>query len=210
MKVAVSFLKSDNYVNCIKRINKSKADFIHVDVCDGKYVEGKNFTPKLLNKTLKVAKKKLDVHLMVNNPIDYINEILYYDIETITVHLSIPNLKESINYINSLGLKVGIAINPKQDIRMIDNYLDVVDQILIMSVNPGKGGQSFIPKVLDKIDYLNKIKNKYHFTISVDGGINDESISYLKDKNIDLIVSGSFITSSDDFNKQIKILKDGI
>lgn len=208
MKIAVSFLKSDNYVKCIEKINQSIADFVHADVCDGKYVESKNFTPKALSNTLKAARKKIDIHLMVQKPIDYIKELLYFDIETITIHVDIENLDENIDYIKSLGIKVGLAINPMQDANIIDKYLDSIDEVLIMSVIPGKGGQSFMPEVLEKVDYFNSIKDKHKFIVALDGGINKESIIYLDGKDVDLIVSGSFITDADDFNEQIKILKN--
>ena len=206
MKIAVSFLKSDNYKECIKKINKSKCDYLHVDMCDGKYVEDKNFTITPLIDTLKVSTKPLDIHMMVKDPIKYIDELAMLNVETITIHIDCNDSLETIDYIQNIGIKAGIAINPDQDVSLLEPYLENVDEVLIMSVVPGKGGQSFIESTLDKIDLINNIKSNYHFITAIDGGINGETINFLKDKDIDLVVSGSFVTQSDDFDNAIKML----
>ena len=208
MKVAVSYLKSDNYKKCIEQIDKSQADFIHVDLCDGKYVENRNFTIGEITKLLKNAQKPLDIHLMVKEPLKYLDDLALLNINTITFHLdACKDAKKTFEYIKLIGLKVGIAVNPNEDINILDTYLNEVDEILIMSVVPGKGGQAFMPEVLPKIDKLNKIKENYHFIIAVDGGINNETIEYLKDKKIDMVVSGSYITNSENFDEKIMTLK---
>ena len=206
MKIAVSFLKSDNYKECIKKINKTKCDYLHVDMCDGKYVEDKNFTITPLIDTLKVSTKPLDIHMMVKDPIKYIDELAMLNVETITIHIDCNDSLETIDYIQNIGIKAGIAINPDQDVSLLEPYLENVDEVLIMSVVPGKGGQSFIESTLDKIDLINNIKSNYHFITAIDGGINGETINFLKDKDIDLVVSGSFVTQSDDFDNAIKML----
>lgn len=208
MKVAVSYLKSDNYKKCIEKINATQADYIHVDMCDGKYVEAKNFTISELLKLLRTATKPLDIHLMVNEPIKYIDDLAMLNVSTITIHLdACKNPSSTIDYIKSIGLKVGIAVNPDESIDILNPYLKDIDEVLFMSVVPGKGGQAFMPEILPKIDELNVIKNNYHFITAVDGGINGETIAYLKDKNIDLVISGSYITGSEDFDESIKTLK---
>lgn len=208
MKVAVSYLKSDNYKKCIEKIDASKADFIHVDLCDGKYVETKNFTIAEVTKLLKNAIKPLDIHLMVKEPIKYINDLAMLNVNTITIHLDgCKNPKETIDYICDIGLKVGVAINPDEDIDILNPYLDILDEVLFMSVVPGKGGQAFMPEILPKIDKLNEVKEKYHFITAVDGGINNETIMFLEDKNIDMIISGSYITDNVDYDEAIKTLK---
>ena len=206
MKIAVSFLKSDNYKECIKKINKTKCDYLHVDMCDGKYVEDKNFTIRPLIDTLKVSTKPLDIHMMVKDPIKYIDELAMLNVETITIHIDCNDPLETIDFIQNIGIKAGIAINPDQDVSLLEPYLEKVDEVLIMSVVPGKGGQSFIESTLDKIDLINNIKSNYHFITAIDGGINGETINFLKDKDIDLVVSGSFVTQSDDFDNAIKML----
>ena len=211
MKIAVSYLSSDNYKKCIERINKTSCDMLHVDMCDGKYVEDKNFTMSELISTLKVSTKPLDIHMMVQNPMKYIDDLAMLNVETITIHINIgDNPLEVINYIQSIGLKAGIAINPNQDISELKPFLDKVDEVLIMSVIPGKGGQSFIETTVEKINQINVIKANHHFIVGVDGGINSETVTLLKDKNIDLIISGSYVTKKDDFEEAINLLKDSI
>ena len=206
MKIAVSFLKSDNYKKCIEKINKTKCDYLHVDMCDGKYVEDKNFTLKPLIDTLKVSTKPLDIHMMVADPIKYIDELAMLNIETMTIHIDCNDSLKTIEYIKNIGIKAGIAINPDQDVSLLKPYLEKVDEVLIMSVVPGKGGQAFIESTLDKIDLINSFKNNYHFITAVDGGINGETINLLKNKKIDLVISGSFVTQSDDFDSAINML----
>ena len=203
--IAVSFLKSKyTRSETIHKIDESKADLIHVDLLDGIYAGVNNLDIDELLKELSNTNKELDIHLMVREPLEIIKKLINLNIWAITFHLNATsNPKEIIEYINNHNIKVGIAINPDEDIHTIDKYLDLIHYVLIMSVFPGKGGQSFISSVLNKIPYL---YNK-NVLIGIDGGINDESIKYLKDYQIDNIVSGSFICMSDDFNEQIEKLK---
>ena len=204
--ISVSFLKSKlNKKDTIKKINESIADAIHVDLMDGLYVRTNNFTIKEVIDDLKDTFKPLDIHLMVNNPEKYIKDLAILKPMIITFHLNTTsNIDEVINMIKDYNIKVGIAINPDEDVNLLNNYIDKIDYVLIMSVYPGKGGQTFIKDVLEKLKYL---KNK-NVLIGIDGGINEESIKYLKDYHIDNIISGSFICMSDDYNKQIEILKN--
>ncbi len=208
MKIAVSFLKSDNYKKCIEMINQTSGDYLHVDMCDGKYVESKNFTISELVKLLKVSTKPLDIHMMVENPMKYIDELALLNIQTITIHIDCCNKPlEVIEYIKNMGIQAGIAINPDQDVDLLKPFLELVDEVLIMSVVPGKGGQSFIESTLDKIDLINELKAKYHFLTGIDGGIDNQTIELIKDKNIDVVVSGSFITCSDNYDMAINMLR---
>lgn len=208
MKVAVSYLKSDDYKKCISTINETSADMLHVDMCDGKYVETKNFTIGELVKLLKISTKPLDIHLMVMDPDKYIDELAMLNVSTITFHKNgSKNPIATIEHIENVGLKVGMAINPDEDVDSISDYLDRLDEVLVMSVVPGKGGQAFMPEVLPKFDRLNELKEKYHFITGIDGGINGETITEAKEKNIDLIISGSYITCSDNFEESIKNLR---
>ena len=203
--IAVSFLKSNyNRYDTIKKIDESKADLIHVDLLDGIYAGKNNLDIDELVKELSNTKKKLDIHLMVKEPLEIIKKLINLNIWAITFHLDATSKPiEIIEYVKNHNIKVGIAINPDEDIHIVDSYLDLINYVLIMSVFPGRGGQEFIPKVLDKIPYLYNKK----ILIGIDGGINAESIKYLKDYQIDNIISGSFICMSNDFNKQIDILK---
>lgn len=205
MKVSVSYITSKySKKETINLIDNSLADYIHVDIMDGIYVNNKTFTISEVINDLSNVKKKLDIHLMVNNPDKYINKLGTLNINNIIFHPSTSkNINKTIELIRSMGYLVGIAINPDEDIHIIDNYINNIDMVLIMSVYPGKGGQEFIPSVLDKIDYL----NNYDLIISIDGGINNESLNYIKDKNIDILVSGSYICMSDNYNESINNLK---
>lgn len=201
--ISVSFLKSKlNKLDTINKIDKSDANYIHVDLMDGIYVENNNLDNYLdgLENTI----KPLDVHIMVDEPIKYIEDLSKLNTEIITFHLdSCDSPLEVINKIKEYNIKVGIAINPSDNINIINDYIDLIDYVLIMSVVPGRGGQEFIKDVLIKLDYL---KNKY-LLVGIDGGINSETIRYLKNYDIDIIVSGSYICMSDNYNEQINILR---
>lgn len=208
MKIAVSYLKSDNYKKCVDMICASKADYVHCDLCDGKYVETKNFTLSQINHDLSGTTKPLDVHLMCKDPIKYVDTFAMLNTETITIHLnSCKDLNEVIDYIKSIGLKVGIALNPDEQVTDLMPYINDIDHVLVMSVVPGKGGQPFMESVLPSIDALAILKNNYNFTLAVDGGINSETINYLKNRGVDMVISGSYITQSEDYNEAIKGLK---
>lgn len=206
MLIAISFLKSKyDKKSTIQKIQETNCDYIHVDVMDGKFVENKT---ENLSAYLKDTNKKLDVHLMAEHPMEDIMIYKNLNTEFITIHTEIKDdVLYLLNKIKSYGIKCGIAINPETSIDSIKKYLPIVDQILIMSVNPGKGGQKFMPSVLNKINELNEIKKDYNFIINVDGGINEENISLIKQVNADMIVSGSYICENDDYQKQLDKLK---
>ena len=205
--ISVSFLKSKySREETIKLIDTSDASLIHVDLMDGEYVPNKNFTLEEIMTLLNKTKKPLDIHLMVKNPLIYIKELVKLKPYIITIHLDgTPNIEETLAYIRNHDIKVGVAINPDESEHIVDKYLDKIDYVLIMSVFPGAGGQKFIPEVLKKFNYL-----KDKFLVGIDGGINDESIKYLKDYPLDIVVSGSFICMSDNFNERIHLLEKNL
>lgn len=205
MKIAVSYLKSKySKLETIKRIEKSNADFIHVDLMDGLYVENNNFVIEDVLNDLNNCNKLLDIHLMVNNPEIYIEKLSILKPYMITFHLdSTNNPLLVINLIKKYNIKVGIAINPNEEISILDNYIDLIDYVLIMSVYPGKGGQSFIKTVLNKVPLL----KKYNLLLGIDGGINEETIKYLNNYELDIVISGSFVCMSDNYNEQINKLR---
>lgn len=200
MKVSVSILKEKNNIEeTIKKINNTNASFVHLDIMDGTFT---NTTSFKLNELLNInSKKKYDIHIMSTN-LDYqIKEAIKLKPEFITFHYeSTKDVLKYIKLVKDNNIKVGLAINPKTRIWKVKKYFDYIDLLLIMSVEPGMGGQEFKYSVIKKI---NKIKKKiYNFLISVDGGINDKTIDYIKD-NVDIVVSGSFITDSNNYDEQI-------
>lgn len=211
MKVAVSYLSNRHKAaDTIKKIDASCADYIHVDLIDGKFVGEKNFTIGKEVALLSNVNKPLDVHLMTLKPEKYFMDLATLNIEYITFHIeAVKSVYEVINKIKNIGIKAGLAINPETDIDSLKDYLKDIDQVLIMSVNPGLGGQEFINTVLPKIDELIEVRKEfnYSFIISVDGGVNDETINELKTRDIDMVVSGSFICNSNNFDEQIIKLK---
>jgi ribulose-phosphate 3-epimerase len=204
MKLAVSILSS-NYseLETIKRINETNADLVHVDVMDGKFVKEK--TPPY--EYLHTSKKKLQVHLMVSSPFNYIAKYSVLNTESIIIPSEIEDdLNSLIDFIKSRGLKAGLAINPETSVNAINEYLPKLDEVLVMTVIPGKGGQKMMDSTLYKLDILDKLRSEkgYKFKIVVDGGVNDETIH--KVSLADIVISGSFICKSEDYNAQIKKL----
>ena len=199
MKLSVSYLsvKKRNVADVISLLDLTSADFIHVDVMDGKYVPNKANLFSFVENIGNYTRKRLDIHFMVSKPLKMIDDYALLNAYCMTFHVDINNdLNEVIEKTKSYGIKVGLAINPNQDIDIIKPYLDKIDLILVMSVKPGLPGQKFIPEVLPKIKQLRKLikEEKREILLSVDGGVNLENKKELKDA--DILVSGSFITNS--------------
>lgn len=207
MKISVSYLSSKNFKEDLRKLNITNADFIHVDVMDGHFVRNKSLPFKKIKDISAYTNKRLDVHLMVKKPLKFIDNYASLNTEFITIHVETKNVDKSLDLIEAYGIRKGLAIKPETDIEALIPYLDRIDLILVMSVNPGKGGQAFIEDTISKVKELRKLldeKNK-KILISVDGGINDEVSKKLK--GADILVSGSYITSSDDFQYQIYKLR---
>lgn len=207
MKVSVSFLSSNNPPRDLRLLNDTDCDYIHVDVMDGKYTKYKTvgFNEMTIGK---YTQKRLDVHLMVRKPLKYIDDFALLNVSRINVHVDIKNdLEDVIDRIKIYGIKVGLVLNPDQDIDLIEEYLDRIDNILVMTVVPGLPGQELIPETVKKLNTIKKIidKAKLPITLEVDGGVNLDNIKTLK--NADIIVSGSCITKSDDFQETIDKLR---
>jgi len=211
MKVSVSFISSHyNEIETIEQIQKTDADYIHVDLMDGHFVEHKNYTFSEIVKYLGSSKKKLDVHLMTVNPQKYIEEYATLNTEYLTFHYEV--VKDHLSIINEIkeyGLKVGMSIKPGTPIREIESLLPHLDQILVMSVEPGAGGQEFLFEVIAKIQELDALKKHhgYKIIISVDGGVRPENIAILKVNHVDMVVSGSFVCKSDNYQDKNHLLK---
>ena len=182
----------------IKKLDKMNIDYFHIDIMDGIFVENTTWKYKEINKILKHTKTKKDVHLMVKEPKKYIDEYIKIKPEIITFHYeTTKNHVELINYIKENNIKAGISIKPNTKVEEIENLLKYVDLVLVMSVEPGKGGQKYIENSTNKINELYKLRkeNNYNYLIEVDGGINNETKEYAK--NADVLVVGSYITNND-------------
>lgn len=207
IKVSTSILTCNNRIQATEELNKTNTDYIHIDYMDGIFVDNKEFTIEEIKTLSKISTKKLDIHIMAENPEPIIQELKDLNIEYITIHYEINKpLDKIINLIHNQGYKCGISIKPKTDPKNIIEYLEKIDLVLIMSVEPGKGGQKFIPNTINKIKELKKIKSN-NIILEVDGGINDTNIKKLKNI-VDIVVVGSYITKSIDYNKQINNLKN--
>lgn len=206
-KVSVSFLSSKNKEEDLIKLGATDTDYIHVDVMDGKFVKNKNLPFKLLDRLSYTLLKRLDVHLMVNKPSKFIEEYATLNSEYITIHVELPKevIDSSIDLIKSYGIKCGLAIKPNTDINLLKDYLDRIDLILVMSVEPGSGGQEFISETPDRIAKIKELIGKKKIAINVDGGINDKTVKYLDKANI--VVSGSYVVNSDSFMDAIKSLR---
>ena len=204
IKVSTSILTCNNRIQATEKLNKTNTDYIHIDYMDGIFVDNKEFTIEEIKTLSKISTKKLDIHIMAENPEPIIQELKDLNIEYITIHYEINKpLDKIINLIHNQGYKCGISIKPKTDPKNIIEYLEKIDLVLIMSVEPGKGGQKFIPDVLNNIKEL----KQNNLIIEIDGGINDTNIEELKNI-VDIVVVGSYITNSSDYNKQINNLKN--
>ncbi|MBE6160619.1 MAG: ribulose-phosphate 3-epimerase [Firmicutes bacterium] len=211
MKISVSYLSSIfDKKSTINLIDNSNADYIHVDLMDGKFVPKNNFNVREVINDLKDTNKPLDIHLMTFEPEKYVDELSTLNPARITFHLeSNTNIEKTIKLIKSKGIEVGIAIKPNTDIMYLDNYLNDIDIILVMSVEPGAGGQRFMFDMIDKIEDLNDLRyNKnYLYKISVDGGINEYTALKCHKAGADIVVSGSYVCHHENFNAQINNLK---
>ena len=192
----------------IKKLEEGGADLIHVDVMDGHFVPNLTIGPPVIKNLRKYTKLPFDVHLMISPVHEYIENYADAGADIITIHPeATENLKESINLIKRLGKKVGVSLNPKTEIKTLIDEIENIDLVLVMSVNPGFGGQKFMPEILDKIKELKKIKDegKYHFDIEVDGGINFSNSKIVLEAGANILVSGTTVFKENDGDIKINI-----
>ena len=214
IQISPSILSADfsQLGNEIKRLEEGGADMIHVDVMDGHFVPNLTIGPPVIKALKKGCSLKFDVHLMISPVHKYIEDYADAGADIITIHPeATDNLKESIKKIKSLNKKVGVSLNPESKIDLIKDLLDEIDLVLIMSVNPGFGGQKFMPEVLDKIKELKKIQSNenINFDIEIDGGINFDNFQMAIKAGANILVSGTTIFKSNngDIKKNINLLK---
>lgn len=210
-KLAPSILSADfsRLAEQVKEIEKAGAYLIHVDVMDGHFVPNITFGAPVMKSLLGKTGIPFDVHLMIENPDMYIADFVTENTEYITVHQeACIHLHRTIQNIRSHGVKAGVSINPATPVCMIEEVLSDVDMVLVMSVNPGFGGQKFIPSALDKIRALDNIRKERNldFVIEIDGGAGADNIDEILAAGTDIVVAGSSVFKKGDIDKQVKLL----
>lgn len=212
IKIAPSMLSAD--FAClgeqIEEISDAGADYIHVDVMDGHFVPNISFGASVMKSLNHVSSAPYDVHLMIEDPDKYLEDFVTDRTEFITVHQeACPHLNRTIQHLHSCGVKAGVALNPGSPVCLLDEVLDEADMILIMSVNPGFGGQSLIPSTLKKIRKLAALREQegYAWQLEIDGGVNMKTIADVSASGVDIMVAGSAVFKAEDLGGRVKELR---
>ena len=203
-------VKKEDYLKVFKTFTDNGITMIHLDVMDGKFVLNTTYDANEVEKINKQTNAILDTHLMINTPETEIMSYILAGSDIITFHYeACKNIKETIKLIKNHGVKCGISVKPNTKIDVLNPYLKDLDLVLVMSVEPGFGGQKFMPSALDKIKYLKDIKDKhnFHYLIEVDGGINVNTAKLVKDVGCDVIVVGTYLMNSENFHECYEELK---
>jgi ribulose-phosphate 3-epimerase len=195
----------------VSLLEKGGADMVHIDVMDGHYVPNLSFGPMVVKAIRPLTNIPFDVHLMMDNPMEFVDEFIEAGADSITVHAEVlPHLHRSLTYIKNKGIQAAVALNPSTPLCVLDYVLQDVDMILLMSVNPGFGGQEFIPGMLQKISELKErlFKANSNAIIQVDGGISLKNIRQVTEAGADCLVAGSSVFSTSDPAAMIRLLRD--
>ncbi|UQS87518.1 ribulose-phosphate 3-epimerase [Nicoliella spurrieriana] len=213
IKVAPSILSAD-YVNLqrdIEKVEKGGAEYLHIDIMDGMFVPAISYGPNWVKAIRPISKMILDVHMMVQNPERYIDTFADAGADLIGIHVeSTPHIHRALQMIKNRDIKAEVVINPGTPVEAIKPVLYMVDQVLVMTVNPGFGGQKFIPETVKKIKQLNEIKKQagYDFDIEIDGGVNDHTVKGAYEAGATVAVAGSYVFGADDPASKVQAIKD--
>lgn len=211
-KIAPSILAADyaNFASELKRIEETSAEYVHIDIMDGQFVPNISFGADVVASMRKHSKLVFDCHLMVVNPERYVDAFAQAGADIMTIHAeSTLHIHGALQKIKAAGMKAGVVINPGTPVSAIESVLSLVDQVLIMTVNPGFGGQAFIPEMLEKVAKVAQLRDEkgYDFDIEVDGGVDNETIKACYDAGANIFVAGSYLFKASDLAAQVETLR---